>query len=158
MMNETPWLDAEQQDAWQKVVNLMSALPFTLHRELQSDAGLSLQDYDVMARITDMPGKTARISELGRALHWEKSRLSHHLTRMEKRGHIQRLECADDARGAFVSLTDAGFSALESAAPGHVQLVRKLVFDQLSTAEVASLSAILGKVLRSLDTRGDGGL
>lgn len=151
MTDETRWLDNQQQDAWQKVVTLISALPFNLHRELQSDAGLSLQDYDVMARISEMPGKRARISELGRALHWEKSRLSHHLTRMEKRGHIRRQECPDDARGAFVSLTDTGWSALESAAPGHVHLVRDLVFDQLSTAEVASLSTILAKVLNRLD-------
>ena len=152
MTDEVRWLDAKQQGAWQHVINLISTLPFALHRDLQNDAGLSLQDYDVMARITDMPGKRARISELGRALHWEKSRLSHHLTRMQKRGLVRREECPDDARGALVSLTDDGWAAVEAAAPGHVRLVRELVFDQLSKAEVASLSSILAKVLTRLDT------
>lgn len=152
MTDEAPWLDEKQQEAWLRVVNLTSTLPFVLHRDLQSDVGLSLQDYDVMARITDMPGERTRISELGRALHWEKSRLSHHLTRMEKRGLIRREECSDDARGAFVSLTDAGWAAVVSAAPGHVRLVRELVFDQLSASEVTSLSAILAKLLTRLDT------
>ncbi len=152
MTDEVPWLDAQQQDAWLRVVSLMSSLPFALHRDLQSGAGLSLQDYDVLARITEMPGSRARISEVGRSLHWEKSRLSHHLTRMEKRGLIRREECVDDARGAFVTLTDAGWAAIVAAAPGHVRLVRELVFDQLADAEVASLSVILGKVLTRLDT------
>ncbi len=152
MTDEVPWLNAQQQDAWQQVVNLTSTLPFALHRDLQSDAGLSLQDFDVMARITDMPNKRARISELGRALHWEKSRLSHHLTRMQKRGLIRREECPDDARGAFVMLSDDGWAAVEAAAPAHVRLVRELVFDQLSADEVASLSSILTKVLTRLGT------
>jgi len=158
MTDKVPWLDAQQQDAWQRIVNLTSTLPFALHRDLQSDAGLSLQDYVVMARMTEMPNSRARISEVGRALHWEKSRLSHHLTRMEKRGLIRREECADDARGAFVSLTEDGWDAVVSAAPGHVRLVRELVFDQLSAAEVASLSAILAKVLTRLDTHLDAAL
>lgn len=149
------WLDTRQQDAWQQVVNLISTLPFALHRDLQSDTGLSLQDYDVMARITEMPDRRSRISELGRALHWEKSRLSHHLTRMEKRGLVRREECPDDARGAVVSLTDEGWDAVVTAAPGHVNLVRELVFDQLSANEVDSLSSILTKVLTRLDAHLD---
>lgn len=152
MHDEVPWLDADQQHSWMGVVNLVSTLPFALHRDLQANAGLSLQDFDVMARLSDMPEQRARISELGRALHWEKSRLSHHLTRMEKRGLIRREECPVDARGAIVTMSAAGRAALEAAAPDHVRLVRTLVFDELSADEVSSLGIILDKVLGRLNS------
>jgi DNA-binding MarR family transcriptional regulator len=92
-----------------------------------------------------------RVSALAAALGWERSRLSHHVTRMERRGLVAREECGDDGRGAFVVLTPEGRSAIEAAAPGHVRTVRSLVFDELTPAEVASLEAITSKVLGRLE-------
>jgi DNA-binding MarR family transcriptional regulator len=83
-------------------------------------------------------------------LQWEQSRLSHHIARMQRRGLVAREECTTDKRGAFVVLTDAGRDAIEKAAPGHVDLVRRLVFDGLSEQQVAMLESFVTQVLSRL--------
>ncbi|WP_461143781.1 MarR family winged helix-turn-helix transcriptional regulator [Salinifilum aidingensis] len=122
-----------------------------LHRQLQADAGLSLSDFDVLVQLTDQNDPRMRIGELAEVLQWEKSRLSHHLARMQRRGLVVREECADDARGAYIALTDAGRAAIEQAAPAHVETVRSLVFDHLTAEEVDTLGTIADRVLERLD-------
>jgi DNA-binding MarR family transcriptional regulator len=92
-----------------------------------------------------------RVLELARALRWEKSRLSHQLTRMGQRGLIERSNCTEDRRGAFVVLTDAGRSAVDAAAPKHVESVRRYLFDGLTPDQVDALAAISGGVISRLD-------
>jgi DNA-binding MarR family transcriptional regulator len=150
-MNGTPWLSEKRQHVWRRWLAVNALLPAALHRELQADAGLSLPDFDVLVQLTESPDSRVRVTDLARALSWEKSRVSHHLTRMERRGLVGREECHDDGRGAFVVLTPEGRAAIERAAPGHVRTVRSLVFDQLSAEEVDVLETALGKVLASLD-------
>ncbi|MER6950558.1 MarR family transcriptional regulator [Nonomuraea sp. NPDC000554] len=147
----SPWLTDKQQRVWRRWLTLNARLPAALHRELQADAGLSLQDYDVLVQLTDTADGRMRVSDLARALHWERSRLSHHVTRMARRGLVEREECPDDGRGAFIVLTPAGRAAIEQAAPAHVSTVRKLVFDSLSDEELDSLAAITDKVLTQLE-------
>jgi len=122
-----------------------------LARHLQGHSELSLSDFAVLVALTDGPEGRRRVLELGRTLQWEKSRLSHHLTRMQKRGLIRREECASDGRGAFAVVTDAGRSAIEAAAPAHVAEVRRCVFDALTPAQVAVLDEIASRVLERLD-------
>jgi DNA-binding MarR family transcriptional regulator len=92
-----------------------------------------------------------RVLELARALGWEKSRLSHQLTRMAQRGLIERSNCDEDRRGAFVALTDAGRSTVEAAAPRHVESVRRYLFDELSAEQVDALLAIARGVVERLE-------
>ena len=151
--DETPWLDEAQQQVWRAWLAVGSRLPAALNRQLQRDSDLSLQDFDVLVQLTDSAEGRVRVSGLAAALGWERSRLSHHVTRMERRGLVVREECGDDGRGAFVVLTPAGRVAIERAAPDHVRTVRALVFDALTPAEVASLGTITAKVLARLDDR-----
>ena len=148
---DSPWLTDEQQRTWRRWLAVNDQLPAALHRELQADSDLSLQDFDVLVKLTDDAEGRVRVSELASALHWERSRLSHHVKRMEGRGLVRREECADDGRGAFVVLAAAGRAAIERAAPAHVRTVRRLVFDVLSEEELAVLDAITGKVLGQLE-------
>src|SRR6476620_11019357 len=147
----TPWLDDRQHQAWRAWLAMGSRLPAALNRQLQRDSDLSLQDFDVLVQLTDVEDERVRVSALAAARGWERSRLSHHVTRMERRGLVAREECGDDGRGAFVVLTPEGRAAIEAAAPGHVRTVRSLVFDALTPAEVASLEAITSKVLGRLE-------
>jgi len=149
--DETPWLDEAQQQVWRAWLALGSRLPAALNRQLQRDSDLSLQDFDVLVQLTDAGDGRVRVSALAAALGWERSRLSHHVTRMQRRGLVVREECGDDGRGAFVVLTPAGRTAIEQAAPDHVRTVRSLVFDVLSPAEVALLGVITAKVLDRLE-------
>jgi DNA-binding MarR family transcriptional regulator len=147
---DTPWLSEEEQRIWRRWLLVQGRLAAALNRQLQAESGLSLQDFDVLARLTDEVAGKVRITELADALDWERSRLSHHIGRMEKRGLIEREECPDDGRGAFVVLTDAGRAAIEAAAPAHVRTVRRIVFDPLASEELQVLDTINGKVLGRL--------
>ena len=146
MDTEVTWLTDRQEQVWRRWLAVNARLPAALHRELQTDAGLSLPDFDVLVHLSDTTTGRIRVSDLGQALQWEKSRTSHHLTRMERRGLVRRENCPEDARGAFVVMTTAGREAIERAAPGHVRTVRALIFDQLTDDELDALDSITRKV------------
>jgi DNA-binding MarR family transcriptional regulator len=151
VMTGTRWLDDGEQRAWRAFMRMQGQLTAQLNRQLQTDSGLSLADYEVLVQLTDAPEGRLRPFELQRCLHWEQSRLSHHLTRMQRRGLIGREECDEDGRGAFVVLTDAGRDAITAAAPGHVHAVRRLFFDGLTRDQVAVLRQVSDQVLAQLD-------
>jgi DNA-binding MarR family transcriptional regulator len=146
----TRWLDDDEQQAWRAYVKMQSHLNAAVGRRMQADSQLSLPDFEVLVQLTDTPEGRVRVFELARALDWEKSRLSHHLRRMQKRGLVSREECPDDARGAFIVLTADGRKAIEQAAPHHVETVRKLVFDVLTRDQVDALRAISEQILRAV--------
>ena len=152
-MTDPRWLDERQQRAWRGYLAMQARLQSQLNRQLQADSGLSLADFDVLVALTDRPDVQVRVLELAEALQWEKSRLSHHLARMERRGLIERRDCPDDARGAFVVLSEAGREAIERAAPAHVETVRRLVFDGLDADQTDALAAIAEGVLDRIDAR-----
>jgi DNA-binding MarR family transcriptional regulator len=151
MSSDFRWLTAEEQRVWRRWLTLNARLSATLQRELQDDAGLSTQDYEVLVHLTDNPAGRVRVTDLARLMQWERSRVSHHVTRMERRRLVQRVECAEDGRGAFVVITPQGRAAIERAAPGHVNTVRRLVFDALSPEEVDAFGTIIEKALAQLD-------
>ena len=155
-MDESPWLTDEQQRVWRRWLTVNALLPAALHRELQADAGLSLTDFEVLVMLSESPENRIRLTDLARALSWEKSRVSHHVTRMERRGLVSRQECSDDGRGSFVNLAAEGRAAIEQTAPGHAKTVRHLVFEHLTDSEVEVLEGVLGKVLSRLEDRGGG--
>jgi len=153
MSSDFRWLTAEEQRVWRRWMTLNAQLSATLQRELQDDAGLSTQDYEVLVHLTDNPEGRVRVTDLARLMQWERSRVSHHVTRMERRRLVQRVECAEDGRGAFVVITPQGRAAIEQAAPGHVNTVRRLVFDALTTEEVDAFATIIEKALAQLDNQ-----
>jgi DNA-binding MarR family transcriptional regulator len=149
-VTEIRWLTAAEQRAWRGYIAMQAQLHAELGRHLQTDSDLSLSDFSVLVQLTDTTEGRVRIFELARALQWEKSRLSHHLARMHKRGLVAREECRSDARGAFIVLTAAGREAIEKAAPKHVETVRRLVFDTLTPDQVEALCAISHRILCKL--------
>ncbi|MBO0843403.1 MAG: MarR family transcriptional regulator [Nocardioides sp.] len=154
-MSERKWLSSEEQTAWRAWLAVNAQLSARMNRELQAGHGLSLSDYDVLVNLTDVPEGSLRMYELGDRLQWEKSRLSRQVMRMAARGLVERRECLDDRRGAFVDLTAAGRKAIEDAAPEHVTLIRSLMFDHFSPADVEALTTITRGVLERLADNGD---
>lgn len=149
---DSPWLSAAQQQAWRHWIALGTTLPAALNRALQ-ESGLSLSDYDVLVALSEADDDRLRVGDLATALGWERSRLSHHLRRMEARGLVAREECADDGRGAWSVVTPDGVEAIRAAAPSHARLVRELVFDDLTHDELAVLTDVLGGVRRRVEGR-----
>jgi len=129
---------------------MSSLLPAALNRQLQQDCGLTLPEYEVLVQLSETPGHRLRPYQICEGLNWEQSRLSHQLTRMERRGLISRHDCAADGRGAFIELTAAGAAAIGAAAPRHVANVRKLVFDQLTEAQRVALDEACTAIVTAL--------
>ncbi|MGV9934953.1 MarR family winged helix-turn-helix transcriptional regulator [Streptomyces olivaceoviridis] len=119
-------------------------------RSMQNEFGLSATDYTVLAELTRAPNDRLRVMELAKVLGWEKSRVSHHLSRMVKRGLLTREDCADDGRGAYVAVTAAGRAAIEAAAPRHVEDVRRLFLDHLTPGQVVLLAEITDTVIEKI--------
>jgi DNA-binding MarR family transcriptional regulator len=147
MDSEVRWLTAQEQHLWRGWLKLNAELASTLQRELQQDAGLSMPDYEVLVHLTDNPEGRVRVTELAGLLQWERSRVSHHIKRMERRGLVERAQCSEDGRGAFIVITPQGRAAIEEAAPGHVMAVRRLMFEALSEEEKVALAAVIDKLL-----------
>ena len=153
MSAEVRWLTAQEERVWRRWLTLNARLSASLHKELQDNAGLSMPDFEVLVHLTDNPEGRIRVTDLARLLQWERSRVSHHVTRMERRRLVQRVECAEDGRGAFILITPQGRAAIEQAAPGHVTTVRRLVFDALSPEELGAFATIIDKALAQLDNQ-----
>src|SRR5437588_5977913 len=117
------WLTEKEQRAWIGYRRMRLLLELQLNRELMSRSGLSEPDYDVLSNLSEAPGQQMRLTDLARHMRWSKSRLSHHVTRMQQRGLVRREECVEDGRGSVLVLTDEGTKTIEAAAPGHVASV-----------------------------------
>ena len=107
-------------------------------------------DYDVLSTLGETDGHRMRLTELAAHMLWSKSRLSHHIARMEQRGLVTRDACEDDARGSVVVLTPAGRAKVAEAAPKHVASVRENFIDLLEPDELAALAALTERVVRRL--------
>jgi DNA-binding MarR family transcriptional regulator len=147
----TEWLTDEQQRIWRNWLRLNRELNATLARDMTAASDLSMADFGVLVVLTDVASGRVRISELADELGWERSRVSHQLKRMQGRGLVERSECVEDGRGSFVGITASGREAIGSAAPDHVESVRRLVFDHLSAEESAELGRLTERLLEALD-------
>jgi DNA-binding MarR family transcriptional regulator len=149
-MAEPRWLDAREAHLWQSYRDLYRGLTGVVEAQLLRDSGLSGADYAVLVTLSESADGLVRTRDLGCALGWERSRLSHQVSRMEKRGLVARRECETDARGSMVQLTAAGRTAIEAAAPQHVETVRTYLFDRLSREEQDTLAELMDRVLTGL--------
>ena len=149
-MNEPRWLDKAEARTWRAYRRMRALLDLQLRRDLAHDSGFSEADYDVLSNLSEAEGRKLRLSELAALMLWSQSRLSHQVTRMEQRGLVTRRDCESDARGAVVVLTDAGWEAIVSAAPGHVESVREHFIDLLSDDQIKVLGDISESVVDHL--------
>jgi DNA-binding MarR family transcriptional regulator len=149
-MSKPRWLNERQQHLWHGFRQVNQDLFAVLEQQLARESGLSGADYKVLHELSVAPDGLLRARDLGCDIGWDRSRLSHHLSRMEKRGLVIREECAEDARGLMVRLTKAGRRAIEEAAPAHAEAVRRYFFDQLSKDEIDTMAAAFDRVLDNL--------
>lgn len=150
-MDEASWLNERELRAWRSLQFMQMRLEGELARQLAADSGLSYPDYLVLVALTDRPDGRMRLFELAADLGWEKSRLSHQVTRMADRGLLAKEKCDADRRGAYVVVTRQGRSVIEAAAPGHVDAVRRLFVDRLTPAQLDAIGDAAELVLAALD-------
>ena len=148
------WLDGAEQRVWLAYIRVQLRLAYEMNRQLLADSGMSLQDYDVLTALSVADGERMQITMLAAQIGWERSRVSHHVRRMSARDLVSCGLSAADRRVTEVTLTDHGRQALEEAAPGHVDLVRRLFFGGLPTDLVGPLGEALESVYANIIRRG----
>ncbi len=147
----TRWLDEEELAAWLKLAGVMLKLSPTLDSQLQRDSDLTHFDYLCLAMLSESDDRTLPMSVLASRTNASLSRLSHVISKLEKRGQVARQPSPHSRRVTLVTLTDDGWDVLVAAAPGHVETVRSLVFDDLSREDVAALNRIAGHIVERIE-------
>jgi DNA-binding MarR family transcriptional regulator len=137
---------------WRSLIDTTTDLRRLLTVQLATDSNLSPGDYSVLLALSEAEGRRMRSSELAAAIDWERSRLSHHLGRMEKRGLIERVECLTDSRGAEVVLTERGAGIFRGATTPHTRAIKRYFADALSPEQFESLDDILSSLNRHLSS------
>ncbi len=148
------WLDRDQQRVWLAYIRVQLRLAYEMNRQLLADSGMSLPDYDVLTALSVADGGRMQITVLAAQIGWERSRVSHHVRRMSARGLVTCGLSAVDRRVTEVTLTGRGRQALQDAAPGHVDLVRRLFFGGLPADQVGPLSEALESVYANIIKQG----
>jgi len=145
------WLSAAEVDSWLSVVRMMTWLPWSIDQQLRRDSNLGMVEYQVMARLSQRPERTLRMSALADLANASLSRLSHLVKRLEDRGFVRREPDPADGRFTNAILTDLGFETLAEAAPGHVAHVRSLVIDVISPEQLRRLGLVADRITSRID-------
>lgn len=135
---------------WRRVGTGFSKLMSAFDRQLRDDAGLSLDDFDVLATLSSAPGGAMRMTSLAERISFSPSRLSHAVQRMEERGWITRESTPDDRRGRVAHLTAQGAQTLRVAWPGHAELIRRLVIDPLDSEQFDNLGDSFARISQAV--------
>ena len=149
MATQPRWLDQDEQHLWRLLLAASKKVDNALDERLQETASMSAPEFSILVVLSEAPERTMRLRELCTELQWDRSRASHQVTRMEKRGLVSKKVCPGDARGVLVSITDEGFARLESAVPDHVETVRRLIFDRLTGDQASVLQTWLENVIEA---------
>ncbi|GAY08958.1 MarR family winged helix-turn-helix transcriptional regulator [Pseudonocardia sp. N23] len=148
MTSDDPrWLDDGEYRAWRSLLATVALLEAALDRQLQRDAGMPHAYYQVLAMLSEVPGRSLRMSDLAAITQSSQSRVSHAVAKLEAAGWVRRRPARDDRRSTIAELTAEGFAVLESAAPGHVACVRENLFDGLTRQQVDALRGICDAAL-----------
>ncbi|WP_350278339.1 MarR family transcriptional regulator [Kribbella sp. HUAS MG21] len=152
-VSKGPWLDDDEQKAWRSYLLMKRTLETHLERHLQREFGLSGSDFEILVNLSESESGRMRAFELGRATQWEKSRLSHHLTRMEKRGLIRKEAC--DARYPEIAITEEGMTAIKECAPAHAARVREFFVDVFGSGRLTALGEAADEVVETIERHCD---
>lgn len=143
------WLNREEQQAWRRFMYATTLLNdrFSAALEADPDINLTYGEYEILVRLSEAEGGSIRMSDLADQVVHSRSRLTHTVTRLERRGVVERVRCSSDGRGRQAQLTAAGRQLLETAAPVHVRSVRELLLDVIGHDDFIELGRILGRTL-----------
>lgn len=142
----------EELAAWRAFIETSERIRGAIGSRLQADSGLSTGDYSVLLSLSEAPGNRVRSSELAAAIGWERSRLSHHLGRMEQRGLIRRDNCLTDSRGAEAVLTPEGAAAFRRASPPHLHAIQELFVSALTAEQLETVTTISAALASHLES------
>lgn len=152
VMNTDPssaprWLSPEEQNLWRLLLATVRKANRCIEETLFTGNGLSTSEFAVLVSLSENPERQMRLRDLCIDLDWDRSRASHQITRMERRGLVRKTRCAGDARGVVVQITPEGAESLDAAVPRHVESVQRLIFDVIDPDDIPALNRFLRAVL-----------
>ncbi len=149
-MSEVSEVSEEEWAVWRTFYTMRRQLDRALEDQLQRDSGISGADYEILLALFRSRDRRLRSRDLAETIGWEKSRISHQVTRMEARGLVERAECSDDLRGTWICLTSDGRRATLGAMREHTSTIREIFFDVLTTEELAAFGSTSERVLEAI--------
>ncbi|AQQ14996.1 MarR family protein [Corynebacterium glaucum] len=147
MSSPTRWLNDDEQHLWRLLLSSQWKLSRAIEESVQQTSNLSYSEFGVLVELSEAENRTLRLRDLCMHLEWDRSRASHQVTRMEKRGLVTKEPSPGDGRGVLVTLTDEGFSRLEAAVPEHVEVVRRMVFDHMKPSSAPVLEEFFSGII-----------
>ena len=141
------WLSDDEQSVWRSFIRAMGLIGRALDRDMRSTHDLTGDDYGILAILSEAQGRQLRLGELANEISVPKTHLTYRISRLEKAGLVERVECPSDGRGVFAHLTDLGWDTLVDAAPDHVAAVRRHLFDRLDGEQIEQLGVIMGRLV-----------
>ncbi|WP_233712247.1 MarR family winged helix-turn-helix transcriptional regulator [Kribbella turkmenica] len=147
-MAEPRWLDENEQMAWRAWIAAQRVVNTRIEQQLQRDAGIPHTYYEILVRLSEAKDGRLRMSELAVATQGSRSRLSHAVNRLEQAGWVRREGIESDRRGQVAIITEVGREKLVESAPGHVEEVRKSIFDALTGDQVEALYDVCATLAR----------
>ena len=136
MTAEPRWLNEKEQAFWRLLLDTVRKLDLVVEASLLDSADLSSPEFSVLVTLSEADNHCLRLRDLCTELTWDRSRASHQITRMERRGLVTKEKSPGDGRGVVVRLTDLGMERLKAAVPDHVETVRRVVFDDLDYDDI----------------------
>lgn len=153
-MNDARWLTEQELSSWFPLAGVMLKLNTALDSQLQRDSDMTLFDYLCLAMLSEEPSFTTTMSDLAGRTNASLSRLSHVISKLERRGWVCRSRSDVSRRVTMVRMTDEGYAVLVAAAPGHVETVRSLIYEGLDTEDVANLRRLMTHILEHIEASG----
>ncbi|RLP11042.1 MarR family winged helix-turn-helix transcriptional regulator [Propionibacterium australiense] len=151
-MEEVPsprWLDDEQQMIWRSCLAGSAYILAQLGLALR-EFDLDINEYEILVRLSESEAHALRMSALAENTYQSRSRLTHTVSRMEKRGLVTRKRAPEDRRGIIAELTEDGMALLQSAAPVHVESVRQVFIDRTDPEDLRAVGRVMAAVLKDL--------
>jgi DNA-binding MarR family transcriptional regulator len=138
--------------AWRTFLETSELMSARIAARMQADSALSPGDYSVLLALSEAEGRRVRSSQLADMVGWERSRLSHHLGRMERRALVSRQQASDDSRGTWIVLTDEGARTFRRASSPHLHSVQELFVTALTAEQLTALDDAMRALRAHLDT------
>jgi DNA-binding MarR family transcriptional regulator len=137
--------DPRQLGAYFALMEAVSLLHHQVEQHLRSEGGLSYVQFQLLARLAEAHGQLT-MTQLADGVVYSRSGLTYQAGLLEAAGLITRGPSPDDERATLVTITDSGRALFGRVLPGHIQVVRRLLFDPLTDDDLHHLGDIMTRV------------
>ena len=135
-------LNPTELRAYFALMETVSLLQYAVRDQLHADGGLSYVQFEILAKLADS-SHPLTMTDLADGVVYSRSGLTHQAGLLEKQGLITRETSRDDQRATVVRITDEGRTRIAEVLPGHIRVVRELLFDGLDRADVRALGDMM---------------